>query len=612
MAGHIPRSFIEDLIHRADIVSVVGRRVTLKKAGSSYKACCPFHHEKSPSFHVNPAKQFYHCFGCGVHGNALNFIMEYDQLDFISAVEVLANEMGVSVLYESRAQAPEQRQAEQEARQVAKQKKATALEVLTLSAQWFMQNLRTHPQAKEAVSYLQGRGLTGEVARDFLLGFAPSLKTGLQSAFPDVERETWQEVGLVVERDGQWIDKFRARVIFPIRDLRGQIIGFGGRIIQASEHAPKYLNSPETPYFHKSQTLYGLYELIKRIRNPLSILVVEGYMDVVALVQMGVYHAVATLGTATTEQHLTLLFRYTSVVVFAFDGDKAGREAAKKALSVALPLLGGERAIRFFFLPEGEDPDSFVRSVGADVFQKKVTELALSQGQWLVQSLASTHHLDWKQADDARRLIALSAEWVRLCSDVSVRYSLIQAMAQIADMQEWQVERALGIKTGMAVHRKPERNGSASGAGYQLGYSSTYPSTYPRRFERPTDAPLSVQPSLAQNLLKLLASYPALARHWPEKDASFIRLLPSDDVQVLLAELNAEARQDSGVQGWMDHASAEQEWRDGWQQLLCQALQYVRDESLKRVTDPSQQEALIAQIRLISQRWRRDCHKLGK
>jgi DNA primase len=605
MAGHIPRSFIEDLVHRADIVSVVGRRVALKKAGNSYKACCPFHHEKSPSFHVNPAKQFYHCFGCGVHGNALNFIIEYDQLDFVSAVETLANEMGVNVVYESREQTPEQRQVEQETRQTAKQKKATALEMLTQSAQWFMQNLRTHPQAKEAVSYLQGRGLSGEIARDFLIGFAPSVKTGLQTAFPEVELETWQEIGLVVEREGQWIDKFRARVIFPIRDLRGQVIAFGGRIIHASEHAPKYLNSPETPYFHKSQTLYGLYELIKRVRNPQSIIVVEGYMDVVALAQMGVYHAVATLGTATTEQHLTLLFRYSALVVFAFDGDRAGRDAAKKALAVALPLLGGDRAIRFFFLPDGEDPDTFVRSVGAEVFQQKVTERALSQGQWLVQYLASTHHLDWKIADDARRLIALSAEWVKLCPDVSVRYSLIQAMAQVADMQEWQVERALGIKTGMAVHRKPERSASTSGTTYSLRYQ--------RRFERPTDAPLSAQPSLAQNLLRLLACYPVLASQWPEKDAPFIRLLPNEAVQTLLVALeHAESMQEVVAQGWMDQASAEQEWRDGWRQLLCQALQYVRDESLKRVTDPSTQEALIAQVRLISQRWRRDCHKLGK
>lgn len=612
MSGRISRSFIDDLVHRADIVSVVGRRVTLKKAGNSYKACCPFHHEKSPSFHVNPVKQYYHCFGCGVHGNALNFIIEYDHLDFLPAVETLASEVGIRVEYESTPyQTPEQRQIEQVARETAKQKKTTALELLTQSAQWFIHNLKTHPQGKEAVTYLQQRGVSGIIARDFMIGFAPTHKTALQAAFPEVDLGLWQEVGLVVDREGQWLDKFRSRVIFPIRDLRGQVIAFGGRIIQANEHAPKYLNSPETPYFHKSQTLYGLYELLKQIRNPASIVLVEGYMDVVALAQSGIHYAVATLGTATTEQHLTQLFRHTSLIIFAFDGDRAGRSAAQKALSVALPLLMGDRAIRFFFLPDGEDPDSFVRRVGAEVFQEKLQKEALSQGEWLVNALAATHQLQWKTADDARRLIALATEWVKLSQEVSVKYGLIQAIAQAADMQEWQVERALGVKTGMAVHRAPERSAHST--------QRTFSSSYSARFERPTDPPLLAQPSLAQNLLKLMSVYPSLAQTWPKDDERLIRLLPQSDVQILLdtvqlsTQLSTIPTAENQTQvGWIDHASATREWQDGWRQLLCQALQYVREESLKQVTDTHAQEAIIAQIRGLSQRWRQECHKLGK
>ncbi len=601
MSGRIPRSFIDDLVQRADVVSVVGKRVQLKKAGNSYKACCPFHQEKSPSFHVNPVKQYYHCFGCGVHGNALNFIMEYEHLDFIEAVEALADEMGIPVVRETWQGQPHNRQAEQAVAQIAKQRKATALEVLSQAAQWFIQNLKQHPQGKEAIAYLQQRGVSGTIARDFMIGFALGYKTALQEAFSDVSEETWKEVGLVVEREGQILDKFRSRIIFPIRDLRGQVVAFGGRIIQASEFAPKYLNSPETPYFHKSQTLYGLYELLKHTRQPAYIILVEGYMDVVALAQAGVLNAVATLGTATTEQHITQLFRHTSLIVFAFDGDKAGRAAAQKALALALQQLGGERAVRFFFLPEGEDPDTFVRRVGAQVFEQELMRSALSQGEFLVQSLASTHRLSWRVADDARRLLALSADWVKSCQDVSVTYGLIQAIAQAADMQEWQVERALGIKTGMAVHRKPERTHPMSGS-----YGDY-------RREQPTDPPLSSQPSLAQTLLRLLQAFPALADDWPSHDARLIGLLPDEAIKKLLYAVNTPNPVSTPVPHiWIDQQAAQQEWREGWQQLTCQALQYMREESLKRCTSATTDEAMVAQIRRLSQRWREECHKLGK
>lgn len=359
MAGLIPRDFIEDLVARTDIVEVIGSRVQLKKAGREFSACCPFHGEKSPSFFVSPQKQFYHCFGCGVHGNALGFLIEYEHLEFVEAVEELARLAGVDVPREG-GDAP------------ARDRVSPDLyAILDDAARYYRQQLKRTP---DAVDYLKRRGLTGEIAAEFAIGWAPGGWDGLLKALgtDDARRELLERSGMVTRRDGDRVyDRFRERVMFPIRDARGRTIGFGGRIVQGDDQA-KYLNSPETPVFHKGRELYGLYEAKQALRDLPRILVVEGYMDVVALAQHGIRNVVATLGTSTTAEHLQKLFRVTPEVVFSFDGDRAGKAAAWRALEQALPECRDGRQLRFLFLPDGEDPDSLVRKEGAERFNARI------------------------------------------------------------------------------------------------------------------------------------------------------------------------------------------------------------------------------------------------
>ena len=360
MSGAIPKPFIDDLLSRADIVDVIGRRVALKKAGREFHACCPFHSEKTPSFTVSPSKQFYHCFGCGAHGSALGFLMEFERLTFPEAVEELASSLGLEVPRETRfEQGPDRR---------------PIYDILEQAASFYAQQLRRHPAARQAVDYLRRRGVSGEVASRFRLGFAPpgwdNLLRSLGS--DDTARRNLLDAGLTIEQDGKRYDRLRERIVFPIRDTRGRVIGFGGRVL--GDAKPKYLNSPETAVFHKGRELYGLYEARQDEAHPSRLLVVEGYMDVVALAEFGIRNAVATLGTATTAEHLEKLYRATPEVVFCFDGDRAGREAAWKALQVALPLMRDGRQARFLFLPEGEDPDSLVRQIGTEAMRDKVGE----------------------------------------------------------------------------------------------------------------------------------------------------------------------------------------------------------------------------------------------
>jgi DNA primase len=348
----IPQHFIDELLARTDIVELINARVTLKKQGREYAACCPFHGEKTPSFFVSPTKQFYHCFGCGAHGTAITFLMEHDNLSFPEAVEELARHAGMDV--------PREHGAGERT-----EDHRPLYDALEAAAEHYARALRTSP---EAVDYLKGRGLSGEIARDFRLGYAPDAWDGLLSVLtPRYEEKLLIEAGLAIRKEGgQTYDRFRARIMFPIRDTRGRIIGFGGRILGQGE--PKYLNSPETPVFHKGQQLYGLYEARRTNTRLDRLLVVEGYMDVIALAQHGITHAVATLGTATTREHLERLFRVVPRLVFCFDGDAAGRKAAWRALEQALPVMRDGREAAFLFLPEGEDPDSLVRSAGADGF----------------------------------------------------------------------------------------------------------------------------------------------------------------------------------------------------------------------------------------------------
>ncbi|MBT8051899.1 MAG: DNA primase [Gammaproteobacteria bacterium] len=387
MPGAIPQHFIDELLSRADIVEIIGRRVPLKKAGREFQACCPFHNEKTPSFTVSPTKQFYHCFGCGAHGSALSFMMEYDRLSFPEAVEELATSMGLEVPREAGfAKGPDHR---------------PLFDILERAAAYFTQQLRQHPQAAQAVEYLKGRGVSGEVAADFRLGYAPPGWNNILQALggDDSRIRLLREAGLITEQDGKRYDRLRDRIVFPIRDTRGRVVGFGGRLL--GDGKPKYLNSPETPVFHKGRELYGLFEARQADANPARLLVVEGYMDVVALAQFGISNSVATLGTATTNDHLEKLYRATPELVFCFDGDRAGRDAAWKALQTALPLMRDGRQARFLFLPDGDDPDSLVRRIGQEAMQAEIGR-AMPLSEYLFDKLAS--QVDMESIDGRARL----------------------------------------------------------------------------------------------------------------------------------------------------------------------------------------------------------------
>jgi DNA primase len=370
----IPKSFIQDLLNRLDIVDVIERYVPLKKAGANYVACCPFHNEKSPSFTVSQTKQFYHCFGCGVHGTAIGFIMEHVGLGFVDAVEELARSAGLEV--------PRERAAAGE----TYQKVAPDLyDVMQTAMRYYREQLKQSPRA---IDYLKRRGLSGEIAARFGIGYAPEGWQGLAAAFPDYQSDTLSETGLVIvnEEDHKRYDRFRDRIMFPIVNVRGQVIGFGGRVLDKGE--PKYLNSPETPLFEKGRELYGLFQAQKSIRAAQRVLVVEGYMDVVALAQHGVEYAVATLGTATTPYHVQKLLRLVEHVVFCFDGDKAGQKAAWRALENALPHLQDGKRISFLFLPAEHDPDSYVREFGKDDFEQQI-EKAMPLSAYLLREIGT-------------------------------------------------------------------------------------------------------------------------------------------------------------------------------------------------------------------------------
>jgi len=400
MSGRIPQAFIDEVIARSDIVDVVGSRVQLKKAGREYKACCPFHSEKTPSFWVSPDKQFYHCFGCGAHGTAIGFLMQFEKLEFPDAVAVLAERVGLEVPREAGPGAGG----------------GDLYELLSRAAIFFQQCLRDDARAR---AYLAGRGITDATAADFALGYAPdswNALLGRLGSSPE-ERHRLQQAGLIIERDSRggertagFYDRFRDRVMFPIRDSRGRVIAFGGRIIDQGE--PKYLNSPETPLFHKGRELYGLYEARRAQTEFPRLVVVEGYLDAVRLHQAGLRYAVATLGTATTLEHLHKIFRLTSEVVFSFDGDRAGRAAAWRALETALPLAADGREIKFLFLPEGHDPDTLVAAEGAAGFEQRL-QAALPLSEYLLRELSATIDLDHI---DGRAKLAARARplWQRL------------------------------------------------------------------------------------------------------------------------------------------------------------------------------------------------------
>jgi DNA primase len=369
MAGNIPRAFIDDLIERVDIVEVIDHRVKLKKSGKNYSACCPFHDEKSPSFTVSPDKQFYYCFGCGATGNALGFLMEYERLAFPDAVENLAKLAGLTVPREENTD-PKQRAREQ----AQEQARNTLYTLMEASSEFYQRQLRESDTRDKAVSYLKNRGLSGQIAKDFGIGFAPPGWDNLSSSIgsSNEKQDRLLEAGMLIhnEEKERLYDRFRDRIMFPIRDTRGRVIGFGGRVL--GDDKPKYLNSPETPIFSKGKELYGLYEARQAYKQLPRLLVVEGYMDVVALAQFDIRYGVATLGTACGADHLARAFRFTNEIVFCFDGDTAGRKAARRALENSLSTMEDGRKVKFLYLPEGEDPDTLIRQIGTDKFTKLI------------------------------------------------------------------------------------------------------------------------------------------------------------------------------------------------------------------------------------------------
>ena len=424
----IPDSFKQDLLNRVDIVDVVSRYVQLKKGGANYLGLCPFHNEKTPSFTVSPAKQFYHCFGCQAHGNAIGFLMAYSTLGYIDAVKELAASVGM--------QMPEWQPPS--AQEAAKRERETDLYGLMEKAMDFYRGeLKKSPRA---IEYLKGRGLTGEIAARFRIGYAPDDWQALKGAFPQYEEAALVEAGLVVQNEGKRYDRFRDRVMFPIYSARGAVIGFGGRVIGDGE--PKYLNSPETPLFEKGRELYGLLHARDAIRAAGQVLVVEGYMDVAALAQHGVAHAVATLGTATTPVHVAKLLRLADAVVFCFDGDAAGRKAAWRALEVSLPLAPDHKPIRFLFLPEGEDPDSYVRRHGKEGFERKLRE-AQTLSQFLLAQLRA--ECDLATAEGRSRFISIAKPHVQKVAAPALRLQLTNEIAQLARVAEGEIDRLLEL-----------------------------------------------------------------------------------------------------------------------------------------------------------------------
>jgi len=435
----IPESFKQDLLNRVDVVDVVSRYVQLKKGGANFLGLCPFHGEKSPSFTVSPSKQFYHCFGCGAHGNAIGFMMAYASLGYVDAVKDLAGAVGMQVP-EAEPRSPEE---------AARRERETDLYgQLEQAMEFYRAELKNSPKA---IAYLKGRGLTGEIAARFRVGYAPDDWQALKQAFPAYDDKGLVECGLVIANEDKRYDRFRDRVMFPIFSQRGSVIGFGGRVLGEGE--PKYLNSPETPVFEKGRELYGLIQARDAIRTAGRALVVEGYMDVLALAQHEVAYAVAALGTATTPVHVSKLLRLADELVFCFDGDAAGRKAAWRALEVSLPLAPDHKPIRFLFLPEGEDPDSFVRGHGREAFEALVKS-AETLTQFLLAQLRSESELS--SAEGRARFLSSAKPHLERVAAPALRIQLANEIAELARVSEDDVRTLLALP-GRAPERRPMR-----------------------------------------------------------------------------------------------------------------------------------------------------------
>jgi len=569
MAGQIPPQFIDDLLTRVDIVDVVDSRVPLKKAGRNHQACCPFHNEKTPSFTVSPEKQFYHCFGCGAHGTAIGFLMEYDQMSFPEAIQELADSVGMTV---PTTNVPSLTPAKQ-----------NLYELLEKVSKYFVHQLHSHPQRGQFMSYLRNRGLSSTTIERFQIGIAPEGWDNVLKTFGANAHAVNQlnEVGLLSKNDsGRQYDKFRARVMFPILDRRGRVIGFGGRVLDDS--TPKYLNSPETSVFHKGSELYGLYQARKANRRLERIIIVEGYMDVVALSQYGVDNAVATLGTATTPEHLKQLLRSAPEVVFCFDGDRAGREAAWRAAENALPMLGGNHELKFMFLPDGEDPDTIVRKEGAEGFNQRVSQ-AQSYSDYFFENLQG--RVDITSMDGRARLVEITKPYLRHVQAGVYRDMLEQRLAQISQTNRSVLNRHL-------EKPKPTQQKKAapqsSGAMTPVRYAITLLLHYPALAERVTDVS-----SLAQiqqpgmpiliNLLETLHQHPhlntaALLERWRDHEHG--------------AHLQRLAQQPLGLNLEQSYPEFEGIIGQLQKQMIASRHEYLSSKPFRDLTDAERQELI--------------------
>ena len=491
----IPQSFIADLLNRIDIVEVVGRHVTLKKAGANFQGLCPFHNEKSPSFSVSPTKQFYHCFGCGAHGSAISFLMEHSGLAYVDAIEELARSAGLTVPREER-----------RPQDLAKQQQAIALsEVMSPAADWYKQQLKLNTRA---IDYLKGRGLSGEIAKRFNLGYAPESWQGLEAVFGAYSQDSIAnvlvEAGLIIQSEAKRYDRFRDRIMFPIRNPKGQVIAFGGRILDAGE--PKYLNSPETPLFSKGNTLYGLFEARQAIRDKGCVIVCEGYMDVVALAQLGFANGVATLGTACTANHVRALMRQTDRIIFSFDGDAAGQRAAKRALEACLPMMADDKEIKFLFLPTEHDPDSFVRERGAPAFEEAIRQ-AMPLSSFLIQVANEGH--DWNTPEGRAQTQHTAKPLLLSMPAIALRAQLIRELAQRVGITPVELESFCGFKPVV----EPKQMTPVSNTGnekYMSGSNGKKP--WAKKAPISSGPPPTAPTDLAEQILRILLQFPFFAR----------------------------------------------------------------------------------------------------
>ena len=491
----IPQSFIADLLNRIDIVEVVGRHVTLKKAGANFQGLCPFHNEKSPSFSVSPIKQFYHCFGCGAHGSAISFLMEHSGLTYVDAIEELARSAGLTVPREER-----------RPQDLAKQQQAIALsEVMSPAADWYKQQLKLNTRA---IDYLKGRGLSGEIAKRFNLGYAPESWQGLEAVFGAYSQDSIAnvlvEAGLIIQSEAKRYDRFRDRIMFPIRNPKGQVIAFGGRILDAGE--PKYLNSPETPLFSKGNTLYGLFEARQAIRDKGYVIVCEGYMDVVALAQLGFANGVATLGTACTANHVRALMRQTDRIIFSFDGDAAGQRAAKRALEACLPMMADDKEIKFLFLPTEHDPDSFVRERGAPAFEEAIRQ-AMPLSSFLIQVANEGH--DWNTPEGRAQTQHAAKPLLLSMPAIALRAQLIRELAQRVGITPVELESFCGFKPVV----EPKQMTPVSNTGNEKYMSSSNgKKPWAKKASVSSGPPPTAPTDLAEQILRILLQFPFFAR----------------------------------------------------------------------------------------------------